>query len=135
MQPPLYFLLTTLVTQVAPPDPPILLYLSRLVAVAGGAGAVYFGWAATRELSPRAPLWAAGVAGVIALLPEFCFNNARAGNDSLVNALGMACFYVWFRGLRRPSMIPACCGPAPCWGWRCSPSSRPWRCFPAWRSW
>jgi hypothetical protein len=102
VQPPLYFLVTALATQPAPPDPAILLYLSRLVSVVFGAGVVYYAWAATRELSPRAPLWAAGVAGVIALLPEACFNNARAGNDSLVNCLGMASFYVWLRGLRRP---------------------------------
>ena len=44
--------------------------------------------------------------GVIALLPEFSFNNARVGNDSLVNCLGAAAFYVWFRGLRQPEYDP-----------------------------
>jgi hypothetical protein len=106
VQPPLYFFITTLVTQFVQPDPPVMLYLSRLVSVLFGAGIVYFSWAATRELAPNAPLWAIGVAGVIAFLPEFCFNNARVGNDSLVNCLGMASFSAWFRGLRQPEYDP-----------------------------
>jgi hypothetical protein len=106
VQPPLYFFITTLVTQFVQPDPPVMLYLSRLVSVLFGAGIVYFSWAATRELAPDAPLWAVGVAGLIAFLPEFCFNNARVGNDSLVNCLGMASFYAWFRGLRQPKYDP-----------------------------
>ncbi|MFL5731849.1 MAG: hypothetical protein ACJ78Q_01510, partial [Chloroflexia bacterium] len=106
VQPPLYFIATTLATQFVRPDPPVMLYLSRLVSALFGAGIVYFAWAATRELAPAAPLWAAGVACTIAVLPEFCFNNARVGNDSLVNCLGMAAFYVWFRGLRVPEFDP-----------------------------
>lgn len=103
VQPPLYFLIAGLVTQFVPPNPVTVLYVSRLLSVVAGAGTVYFCWAATRQLAPQAPSWAVTVAGVIALLPEFCFINARAGNDSLVNCLGAAAFYVWFRGLRDPA--------------------------------
>ncbi len=103
VQPPLYFLLTGLITQLVPPDPGLILYLSRVIGAACGAGTVYFCWAATRQLAPIRPYWAIGVAGVVALLPEFCFNNARVGNDSLVNGLIAATFYVWFRGLRDPT--------------------------------
>jgi hypothetical protein len=103
VQPPLYFLIAGLVTQFVPPNPVVVLYVSRLISVVAGAGTVYFCWAATRQLAPQAPGWAAAVAGVIALLPEFCFINARAGNDSLVNCLAAAAFYVWFRGLRDPA--------------------------------
>ncbi|HMA36806.1 MAG TPA: glycosyltransferase family 39 protein [Chloroflexia bacterium] len=106
VQPPLYFLLTGLLAQAVPPDPVPVLYLSRLVSALCGAAMVYFCWAATRELAPRAPMWAVAVAGVIALLPEFCFNNARAANDSLVNCCAAAAFYVWFRGLRQPEYDP-----------------------------
>jgi 4-amino-4-deoxy-L-arabinose transferase-like glycosyltransferase len=103
VQPPLYFLITGLITQIVPPDPATILYLTRLITVVFGAGTVYFCWAATRQLAPRAPEWALMVAGVMALLPEFCFNNARLGNDSLINCLCAAAFYVWFRGLRAPA--------------------------------
>lgn len=103
VQPPLYFMITGLAAQLVPPAPGAVLYLSRLIAALFGACTVYFCWAATRELAPRAPLWAGGVAGVIALLPEFCFNNARAGNDSLVNCAAAASLYLWFRGLRQPA--------------------------------
>ena len=101
-QPPLYFMVTGPVAMLLPPEPQIILYVSRFISVLFGAGTVFFCWAAMRELAPRQPTWAVGVAGVIALLPQFCFNNARVGNDSMVNFLGAAAFYVWFRGLRRP---------------------------------
>jgi hypothetical protein len=106
VQPPLYFLITGLITQFVPPIPTTVLYLTRLLGVAFGAGTVYFCWAATRQLAPGAPGWAVGTAGVVALLPEFCFNNARMGNDSLVNCLSAAAFYVWFRGLRDRAYDP-----------------------------
>jgi len=38
----------------------------------------------------------------VALLPEFCFTNAHAANDSAVNLAATAAFYVWIRGLRHP---------------------------------
>jgi 4-amino-4-deoxy-L-arabinose transferase-like glycosyltransferase len=101
-QPPLYFMITGPVAMLLPSDPQIILYVSRLISALFGAGTVFFCWAAMRELTPGQPMWAVGVAAVIALLPEFCFNNARVGNDSLANCLGSAAFYVWFRGLRQP---------------------------------
>jgi hypothetical protein len=99
-QPPLYFMVAGVVAMILPPDPQIILYVSRLISVVFGAGTIFFCWAAMRQIAPRQPMWAVGVAVVIALLPEFCFNNARAGNDSIVNCLAAASFYVWFRGLR-----------------------------------
>jgi 4-amino-4-deoxy-L-arabinose transferase-like glycosyltransferase len=101
-QPPLYFMVTGPVAMLLPSDAQTILYASRLISALFGAGMVFFCWAAMRELAPRQPMWAVGVAAVIALLPQFCFNNARVGNDSMVNFLGAAAFYVWFRGLRRP---------------------------------
>jgi 4-amino-4-deoxy-L-arabinose transferase-like glycosyltransferase len=102
MQPPLYYVAAGLVSQVAPPDPPVVLYLSRLVAVLFGAGAVYFCWAAVRVLAPQAAMWAVASAGAMALLPQFCFNSATAANDSALNFAATASFYVWFKGLRQP---------------------------------
>ena len=101
-QPPLYFMIAGPAAMLLPSDPQIILYASRLISVLLGAGVVFFSWAAMRELAPRHAMWAVGGAAVIALLPEFCFNNARAGNDSLAYCFGAAAFYVWFRGLRKP---------------------------------
>jgi hypothetical protein len=101
-QPPIYFLLAGPIAMLLPNDPQIILYVSRVISILFGAGVVFFSWAAMRELAPGHPVWAVGVVAVIALLPEFCFNNARVGNDSLANCLGAAAFYVWFRALRQP---------------------------------
>ncbi|MGI8588255.1 MAG: DUF2142 domain-containing protein [Chloroflexia bacterium] len=106
VQPPLYYLAAGLLSQVIPPDPQAVMYLSRLLGVLFGAGTVYFCWAATRQLAPAAPMWAIGAAGAVALLPQFCFNNASVSNDSLVNCLAAMAFYIWFRGLREPRYDP-----------------------------
>ena len=105
-QPPLYYLAAGLVALPFPPDPQTVLYLSRLVAVLFGAGAVYFCWKATRQLAPYAPLWAVSTAAIVALLPQFCFNSATASNDSAANFAGAMAFYAWFRGLRQPDYDP-----------------------------
>jgi 4-amino-4-deoxy-L-arabinose transferase-like glycosyltransferase len=105
-QPPLYFMIVGPLAMLLPPDPQTILYMSRLISVLFGAGTVFFCWAAARQLAPRSPMWAVAAAGVIALLPQFCFNNARVSNDSLVNCLGAAAFYIWFRSLRQPAYDP-----------------------------
>jgi 4-amino-4-deoxy-L-arabinose transferase-like glycosyltransferase len=102
VQPPLYYVAAGLVAQLVPPGPRTVLYVGRLVAILFGAGSVYFCWLATRELAPRAPTWAIASAGAVALLPEFCFTNAHAANDSALNLAATAAFYVWIRGLRHP---------------------------------
>lgn len=102
VQPPLYYVAAGLVAQLAPPDPRTVLYVGRLVAILFGAASVYFCWLAIRELVPEAPIWAIISAGTVALLPEFCFTNAHAANDSAVNLAATAAFYVWIRGLRHP---------------------------------
>jgi 4-amino-4-deoxy-L-arabinose transferase-like glycosyltransferase len=78
------------------------LYIGRLVSVLFGAATVYFCWLTIRELAPNVPLLAIAAAGVIALLPQFCFTNAHAANDSAVNLMATVGFYVWIRGLRHP---------------------------------
>jgi 4-amino-4-deoxy-L-arabinose transferase-like glycosyltransferase len=78
------------------------MYVGSLLAVLFGAATVYFCWLATRELAPRSPGWAIAAAGVVALLPEFCFTNAHVGNDSAVNLAATIAFYIWIRGLRHP---------------------------------
>jgi 4-amino-4-deoxy-L-arabinose transferase-like glycosyltransferase len=102
-QPPLYYLAAGLLTQLVPPDPQTVLYIGRLLAVLLGAATVYFCWLATRELAPEAPMWAIATAGVVALLPAFCFNNAHVSNDSMVQLAATLAFYVWIRGLRDPA--------------------------------
>jgi len=102
VQPPLYYVAAGLVAQLVPPDPRNVLYVGRLVAILFGAASVYFCWLAVRELVPRAPILAIAAAGTVALLPEFCFTNAHAANDSAVNLAATAAFYVWIRGLRDP---------------------------------
>jgi 4-amino-4-deoxy-L-arabinose transferase-like glycosyltransferase len=101
-QPPLYYLAVGLATQIVPPDPQLILYIGRFISVLFGAGAVFFAWLAAREIVPRAPMLAVASAGAMALLPQFCFNNATSGNDSTTHLASTAAFYVWFRGLRRP---------------------------------
>jgi len=102
VQPPLYYVAAGLVAQLVPPNPRTVLYVGRLVAVRFGAASVYFCWLAVRELTPQAPIWAIASAGTVALLPEFCFTNAHAANDSAVNLAATAAFYIWIRGLRHP---------------------------------
>jgi len=102
VQPPLYYVAAGLVAQLVPPNPRTVLYVGRLVAVLFGAASVYFCWLAVRELTPQAPIWAIASAGTVALLPEFCFTNAHAANDSAVNLAATAAFYIWIRGLRHP---------------------------------
>jgi 4-amino-4-deoxy-L-arabinose transferase-like glycosyltransferase len=101
-QPPLYYLAAGLITQVIPPRPQTVLYIGRLLAILFGAATVYFCWLTTRELAPQAPIWAIASAGVVALLPQFCFSSAHVSNDSTVTLTATAAFYVWFRGLRHP---------------------------------
>jgi 4-amino-4-deoxy-L-arabinose transferase-like glycosyltransferase len=102
VQPPLYYVAAGLVAQLVPSNPRTVLYMGRLVAILFGAASVYFCWLAIRELAPRAPMLAIASAGTVALLPEFCFTNAHAANDSAVNLAATAAFYVWIRGLRHP---------------------------------
>jgi len=102
VQPPLFYLVAGALGQLVQPDPAWMLYLSRAVAALFGAGTVAFCWAATRQLAPGNPQWAVIVAGVVLMLPQFCFNSATVGNDSAVNCAAAAAFYVWFRGLRQP---------------------------------
>ncbi|HMA36245.1 MAG TPA: DUF2142 domain-containing protein [Chloroflexia bacterium] len=105
-QPPLYYLVAGIAAYLVPPTPILVLYVSRIVAALFGALMIYFFWAAARELVPRSPLWAIGATGVVILLPQFCFNRAGASNDSAINMVATASFYVWFRGLRDPRYDP-----------------------------
>ncbi len=106
MQPPLYYLAAGLIAKLLPADPQAVLRLARLLSVLFGAATVYFCWAAVRQLAPRAPMWALASAGLIALVPQFCFNSATAANDSALN-LGVAIsFYLWIRALREPEFDP-----------------------------
>ena len=102
VQPPLYYVAAGLAAQLVPPKPRTVMYIARLVAILFGAATVYFCWLTARELAPQSPGWAIASAGVIALLPEFCFTNAHVANDSTVNLAATAAFYVWIRGLRHP---------------------------------
>jgi 4-amino-4-deoxy-L-arabinose transferase-like glycosyltransferase len=101
-QPPLYYLAAASIAQLLPPDPQTVLYIGRLLAILFGTATVYFCWLTTRELAPQAPMWAIASAGVVALLPQFCFNSAHVSNDSTVTLTATAAFYVWIRGLRHP---------------------------------
>ncbi len=102
-QPPLYYLLAGGAALLVPPTPQAVLYISRLITALFGAATVYCCWAAVRELAPRAPLWAVATAGAVALLPQFCANSSSVSNDSTANFAAAAAFFVWFRGLRRPT--------------------------------
>jgi len=101
-QSPLYYLAAGLVTHLVPPVPQIVLYIGRLLAILFGAATVYFCWLTTREFAPQAPMWAIASAGVVALLPEFCFDSAHVSNDSTATLTATAAFYIWIRGLRHP---------------------------------
>jgi len=102
-QPPLYYWVAGTLALPMPPDPAIILYIGRIVAALFGAGAVYFCWAAMRQLAPAHPQWAVAAAATVALLPQFGFNSATAANDSAALCCGMAAFYSWFRALRDPT--------------------------------
>ncbi|MDQ6739725.1 MAG: DUF2142 domain-containing protein [Actinomycetota bacterium] len=105
-QPPLYYTLAALVSLPFPANPGTVLYLSRLVTAAFGGAMIYFCWAAVRQIAPGRPQWAVGAAGAIALLPQFCFNSSSVSNDSAVNCLAAASYYVWLHGLRDPTYDP-----------------------------
>jgi 4-amino-4-deoxy-L-arabinose transferase-like glycosyltransferase len=79
-----------------------VLYFARFISLICGAFMVYFCWAAIRELIPDKPSWAVAAAAMVALVPQFSFNNVTAANDSTVNMMGTLSFFLWFRGLRRP---------------------------------
>lgn len=102
-QPPLFYLAAGLPCMVTNKDPQLVLYIGRVVAVLFGAGAVYFIWAAAMQVAPRSPMWAAGAASAVAILPQFCFNNATSANDSAANFGAALAFYLWFRGLPDPA--------------------------------
>jgi len=102
VQPPLYYVAAGVASELVRPKPRTVLRIGGLVAILFGAATIYFCWLAARELAPQSPGWAIASAGVIALLPEFCFTNAHVGNDSTVNLAAMLAFYVWIRGLRHP---------------------------------
>jgi 4-amino-4-deoxy-L-arabinose transferase-like glycosyltransferase len=101
-QPPLYYLVAGSVGHFVPAAPQMVLYVARLVAILFGAATVYFCWLTAREVAPGAPVWAIASAGVVALLPQFCFNSAHASNDSTISLAATGAFYVWIRGLRHP---------------------------------
>lgn len=106
MQPPLYYMAAGLAARLTPPDPQTTLYIARLISVLFGILAIYFSWAATRQLAPDKPWLAIIVSLTIALLPQFCANSSSVSNDSAANMAGAATLYVWFRGLRQPSYDP-----------------------------
>ena len=105
-QPPLYYIVAGLVARIVPADPAAVLYAGRGVAALFGALAVYYCWATTRQLAPCSPRLALAVGGFVALLPQFCCDSAAASNDSTINWLSAASFYVWCRGLREPRYDP-----------------------------
>jgi 4-amino-4-deoxy-L-arabinose transferase-like glycosyltransferase len=105
-QPPLHYVVAAALSLPFPPEPHLMLYISRFTATLFGAATVYFLWAATRQFAPTAPMWAVGAAAVVVFLPQFCFNNVTAGNDSAATFAGAAAFYVWLRGLREPRYDP-----------------------------
>ena len=105
-QPPLFYLVAAFAGLPFPAVPQTLLYTGSVVAAAFGSATVYFCWAAVREVVPGAPHWAIAVAGVVMLLPQFCFNSASVGNDSAAAFAAALAYYVWFRGLRDPRADP-----------------------------
>jgi hypothetical protein len=74
-QPALYYLAAAFVSQLIQPYPQMILYIGRLLAILLGAGTVYFCWLTTKEFAPEAPIWAIGVAGVVALLPPILLQH------------------------------------------------------------
>lgn len=55
IQPPLYYGLVALASIATNPDPPVVLYIGRLVSVLLGVAVVFFCWASVRELFPTEP--------------------------------------------------------------------------------
>lgn len=102
MQPPLYYATVALVSLPFSGDAQTMMYLGRLVSALFGAATIYFVWAAVRQVAPNSPLLALACAGCVALLPQVSFNSAYVSNDSALNLLAAASFYVWLRGLREP---------------------------------
>ncbi|MEO8288303.1 MAG: DUF2142 domain-containing protein [Chloroflexota bacterium] len=106
MQPPLYYVGVAFLSLPFPPDPQPLLYVGRLLSAVLGAATAYFIWAGVRQIAPETRGLALFSAGLIAILPQFTANSAALTNDTLVNLVGSASFYVWFRGLREPQFDP-----------------------------
>lgn len=106
MQPPLYYMTAGLFAFPFPGDPQTVLLISKLVAALFGAFTIYFIWAGVRQLLPGEPRLAVLCAVCVALLPTFVYTSSSANNDSALNAVCAALFYVWFRGLREPKYDP-----------------------------
>jgi 4-amino-4-deoxy-L-arabinose transferase-like glycosyltransferase len=102
-QPPTYYALAAAASAPVAHDPRLALYAARLVSALFGALTVLFVWAAVREMAPAHPPFAILCAGVVALLPQFAFNSAGVGNDSLNNAVCAALLFTLLRGVRRPA--------------------------------
>jgi len=100
MQPPLFYLAAGALAWPFSTNPEAVLYISKLTAALFGAIAIYFIWAAVRQLAPGKPELALLVAVCGALLPVFAYGSASANNDTALFAVGAASFYVWLRGLR-----------------------------------
>lgn len=102
-QPPLYYLIVAAIAGPIADDPGEILMIGRLVSVLFGALTVLGIWLAVRRFAPDDPFLAIATVVTIALIPQFSFNSATAGNDSTINALFALSFASWFRSLRDPS--------------------------------
>ncbi|MFO0956222.1 MAG: DUF2142 domain-containing protein [Isosphaeraceae bacterium] len=102
-QPPLYYLIVAAIAGPIADRPADILMIGRLVSVALGAIGILGIWLAARRLVPEEPWLAFAAAGSVALIPQFAFNSATAGNDSLIHALFAWSFASWFRSLRDPT--------------------------------
>jgi 4-amino-4-deoxy-L-arabinose transferase-like glycosyltransferase len=82
-QPPLYYLLASLIFRASDGD----LITLRLFSVLLGAGAVIAAWAAARIAFPAQPWLAVGAAGFVAFLPQRVAMMAGVNNDALAELL------------------------------------------------
>lgn len=102
-QPPLYYLIVAAAAGPLTDAPLSILTIGRLISVGFGALTILGIWLAVRRFAPDEPWLAIATAGTIALIPQFAFNAATAGNDALVYALFAWSFASWFRSIVDPN--------------------------------
>ncbi len=102
MQPPLFYLVAGVLAKLLTTDPHAVLYIARFVAAAFGAGTVYVVAKAASRFSGEDPTRVLAAAGFVALLPQFAFNSATAGNDAAMSFTAALAFATWIRALSDP---------------------------------
>lgn len=100
-QPPLFYLLLVPAYAILPGGVLLKLYLLRLLAVCLSLFTIVIIYNTAADLFPRHTWLPAGVALLLAVLPERVASVSRVNNDVLLEVLGAAFVWIWTRTMLR----------------------------------